>query len=96
MAVKFDWTGQEPRSGGTVSPRSYYASPSHKKILLFSSTAPPHTHWGQEVSLFHPTLFLPEVCDPRTHQACLSATEASVPGTGGPSVSEEALLHLAD
>ena len=92
--MKFEWTGQEPHSGGTVSPSSYY-SPSHKKILLFSSTAP-HTHWAQEVSLFHPTLFLPEVCDPRTHQGCLSAMEALVPGTGGPSVSEEAPLHLAD
>ena len=95
MVVKFEWTGQEPHSGGTVSPSSYYSSPSHKKILLFSSTAP-HTHWAQEVSLFHPTLFLPEVCDPRTHQGCLSAMEALVPGTGGPSVSEEAPLHLAD
>ena len=68
--MKFEWTGQEFSSAGTVSPSSYYSSPSHKKILLFTSTAP-HTHWGQEASLFHPPLFLPEVCDPRTHQACL-------------------------
>ena len=83
--MKFEWTGQEFRSAGTVSPSSYYSSPSHKKILLFTSTAP-HTHWGQEVSLFRPPLFLPEVCDPRTHQACLSAVETSVPGRGPISV----------
>ena len=91
--MKFEWTGQEFRSAGTVSPSSCYSSPSHKKILLFTSTAP-HTGAKRRLSFVLLYFCLKSVTLGRTRLVCLPWRPRYL--DGGPSVSEEGPLHLAD
>ena len=92
--MKFEWTGQEFRSAGTVSPSSYYP---HHLIKKYSSLHQQHpTHTGAKRRLSFVLLYfcLKSVTLGRTRLVCLPWRPQYL--DGGPSVSEEGPLHLAD